>query len=535
MVRSPGPSPMSSPFPLPNTEPPRAIPDPFVMGPRPSSAPSLRHWGDNPKHATRQTTRIAPPSPNPGQITAVLPTNSVAIVIPQAAGKGRMVIREEIDEDYDSYDSGETEIDDEPFELPERYQKAGSGAEEPSSSKRPASALASQTSFIKREDTQGRRGLIESDGYVLFYEEEGKSPGDDHGSDSEVVAQEDRRDSGKSADHESSDIDAAEYANSRRQQTQGVSEEEDGLSSPLDSLTEEDPSTPIIHMHSGILPPPLSTITEETPAKPFTVYMDPVLVKRTLEVPPLAPLPTNQGTLLRENPDCPSDKPLPIQLSKSEDVESLGAYSDLYDEEMDEQGSTTSEYMDQTPPRKYSKVNQSAHSATDHATVMLRRSPRKFPQNTPHPRTLLAKRAREVDELEIETPRKRVKAKEKSPSKPPTTKKTKTPKLAKAVGKRAKTARAPSGRVYISSDDDDYHCTELSIEADKPEVLTRRSKMTPKITSKTPKVPKAKSTAKKPAIPTGAKSRKRAARNPNEQTWGPNELEIGEPDELNFM
>ncbi|PUU78286.1 hypothetical protein B9Z19DRAFT_1084430 [Tuber borchii] len=289
-------------------------------------------------------------------------------------------------------------------------------------------------------------------------------------------------------------------------------------------------------MHSGILPPPLSTITEETPAKPFTVYMDPVLVKRTLEVPPLAPLTTNQGALLRENFDCPSDKPLPIQLSKSEDVESLEAYSDLYDEEMDEQGSTTSEYMDQTPPRKYSKLNQSAHSSTDHATVMLRRSPRKFPQDTLHPRTLLAKRAREVDELEIETPRKRAKAKEKLPSKPPTTtKKTKTPKLAKAVGKRAKTARAPSGRVGTGSDDNDYHCIELSIEDDKPEVLTRRSKMTPKITSKTPKVPKAKSTAKKPAIPTGAKSRKRSARNLNEQTWGPNELEIGEPDELSFM
>jgi len=534
MARSPGPSPMSSPFPLPNTEPPRAIPDPFIMGPRPSSAPSLRYWGDNPKHATRQTTRITPPSPSPGRITAVPPTNSVAIAVPQAAEKGRMVIREEIDEDYEDYDSGETEIDDEPFELLERYQKAGSRAEEPSSSRRPVGALASQNSSIKGEDSQGRRGITESDGYVPFYEEEGKSPGDDHGSDSEVVAQENRRDSGKSADRESSDIDAAEYANSRRQQTQGVGEEEDGLSSPLDSLTEEDPSTPIIHMHSGILPPPLSTITEETPAKPFTVYMDPVLVKRTLEVPPLAPLTTNQGALLRENPDC-SDKPPPIQLSKSEDAESLEAYSDLYDEEMDEQGSTTSEYMDQTPPRKYSKVNRSAHSTTDHATVILRRSPRKFPQDTPHPRTLLAKRAREVDELEIETPRKRVKAKEKSPSKPPTTKKTKTPKLANAVGKRAKTARAPSGRVGIGSDDDDYRYTELSIEAEKPEVLTRRSKMTPKITSKTPKVPKAKSTAKKPAIPTGAKSRKRAARNLNEKNWGPNELEIGEPDELSFM
>jgi len=473
---------------------------------------------------------MAPPSPNPGRITAVPPINSVGIAISQAVEKGKMVIREEINEDYDSYDSEETDIDDEHFEVLERHQKAGSRAGEPSGP-RPAGTPASQNNSLKSEDSEGCRRFTMSDGYAPFYEDEGRSPGDHTDPDSEVKAQENRCDNDKSADHESSDIDAAEYANSRRQQTQSVGEEEDDQSSPLCSPTEDGPSTPIIHMHSGILPPPLSTITEEIPAKAFTVYMDPISAKSPLEIPPLAPPTARQGAPSGGN----SDKPLPIQFSKPDDLESLEAYSDVYDEEMDEQESTTSEYMDQTPPRKYSEVKQSAHSATDYAAVILRRSPRKIPKDTPHPRTLLSKRAREVDELDIETPRKRAKAEGKSPPKPSTTKKTKTPKLAKAVGKKAKALRAPSGRVGVGSDGDGHHYTELPAEIDEPEPPTRRAKMTPKTTSKAHKAPKAKSTAKKSAIPARAKSEKRSARNPNEQTWGPNELEIGEPVELSYM
>jgi len=526
MARSPGPSPMSSPFPPPNTEPPRAIPDPFITAPRPSSAPSFRHWGGNSEHATRQT---APPGPNPGQITAAPAINPVRTAVPQTAEKGNMVIREEVDEDYDAYDSGETEIDDESFEFLERHQKAGSRAGEPSGSS-PAGTSAGQNNSIKPKDSQWCRDLTMKD--------ETKSPGDHSDHDSEVKAQEGRCDNGRSAELESSGIDAAEHANSRCEQTQSVGEEEDGWSSPLDSLSEDGPSTPIIHMHSGILLPPLSTITEEVPAKSFTVYMDPIVVKKPLEIPPLAPPTTHQGAPLGGGSDNPSDKPLPIQFSKHEEVGPLEAYSDVYDEEMDEQGSTTSEYMDQTPPRKYSEVKQPAHSATDHATAILRRSPRKFEKNTPYPRTLLAKRAREADELDIETPRKRAKAKDKSPPKPSAAvKRAKTPKLAKAkaVGKKAKKVHAPSGQVGIGNDGDDHHYTELSTEVDEPEAPTGRAKMTPKITSKIRKAPKAKSTAKKPAIPARAKSEKRAARNPNEQVWGQNELEIGEPGEMSYM